>query len=448
MANKFEQELNNVLKQEVKCPNAFTNAVHDFSEGRSDKKMNIFYFRKRLVVAVCIMILCISSVFAGAAAIKSLIASLEDPAVNKALDYDYIQNVDTQYISNGKGSITEKGGRGIYGNAPKDRGNGNNDFSVKIDSLVMDNSNLAIVFNYKFKTKPESFDEIRLGGLKIEDEMGNILAYAEEYSCSLYEESIGFHQRTSGIPFGGTKWFDSICTSKYAIEEDNTVKQVMFFKSHDNYPKNQKINISFDSVLLLSVTGITGPVDGVISQSISSPEENIQLDEREINCSRLIIYEGDWSYKIDVSDKFFKRESIRYTAEKNDYCDIEKAILRPTGFDIEYKWKNTADDYTISSVKLCKSTGEELYDFEKASFFYAGRIWRDNKYSQGESYADILSRAFDNNSIGIGYAANGLLGHILPISIFDAQDSYLIRFEKTHKKTQEKTIEMIKLTEK
>jgi hypothetical protein len=202
--------------------------------------------------------------------------------VKTALQYGYVQNIDMNY-------------------------NEQNNLGIKIDSLLIDNSNFALVLNYNNTFNLKNVDDILLNDLVIKDENNNII----------FEDGNANNLSTS-------------YTSEVAIDK-GTIKQAILLENLNNtYPNSQKIYISFSKVTLFK------------------SQKNI----KEIN--------GPWNFEINVTDKFLNRKAINYTANKNEDVSIIKAELTSTGLDIEMILnKPLTDEDIIRNMKIQDENGKD-----------------------------------------------------------------------------------------
>ena len=162
----------------------------------------------------------------------------------------------------------------------------NDNYSVKVNYLLMDDINMYIVFELKSKFPLDKYDRFNITDLKITDQNEDVI-----YDT----KNVMDKQR---VKAEGRKRID--INSNYDIQE-------LFYLISDDYSSINGINISFSEIVLFADSN-----PGNISQTINAETKNIS---------------------IDIDDKFINRETIEYiTNDKNEEYSIEKAIITDTGF--------------------------------------------------------------------------------------------------------------------
>lgn len=275
----FEKKLNDIFKQNVDIPSDVTNTIKNFNPKENEKNWRIGNMKKLVMVAVCILIIGTTAVFA-----KTIIQNIlnsNNGAINKALEYDYVQNIEMDYIST-------------------------SEVSSKIESIVIDDSNLIIVFDHIFTKKVNKFDDILLSDLSITDDQGNILFE----DGNLNSLSTGYEK-------------------KYATEDNLNIKQAIFFHTTQaNYPKSKKLYINFPEIRIFNNSKLTNT------------------------------FKGDWTYEVDIMEEFINRKSVNYIASESDDVIIKSAVLTPTGLDVEMQFENPIDAMDLK-MKLIDDEGKE-----------------------------------------------------------------------------------------
>jgi hypothetical protein len=100
---------------------------------------------------------------------------------------------------------------------------------------------------------------------------------------------------------------------------------------------------------------------------------------------------GEWSFEVDISDKFINRESFPYTAAISEEIEILSAELTNTSFDVTLKLKN--EPHTIlKDLTLKDGNGNE--------YKVAGQIgvW-DDGYSISTSFPITVFNATDTMTL-------------------------------------------------
>jgi hypothetical protein len=264
-------------------------------------------------LAVCLILL----VFATGAAFAANIGGIRDnifgsgnPGIVSAIENDYIQNVDMEYIvSNGIG--------------------------VKIDSVVMDDSTFAIVYNIRLdKAVSSNVNYINLEDVVICDENGVVIT----------GEGKGM------IATGGN-------INVISGDGENVKLKVIEYNDLHSFPKSEKIYISFTTA-------------------------NFFAEEKMVRQIK-----GEWSFEIDMSEKFVSREKIPYTAVASEEFEVLSAELTITSFDVSLKFKT--EPHTITkSLTLTDGNGNEYQASGIA-------VW-DEGFSIGTSFPVTIFNATDS----------------------------------------------------
>lgn len=247
------------------------------------------------------------------------IKGIDDTGIQKALENNYVQNIGMDYIEKEQ-------------------------VKFKVDYLMMDDINFDLVFNFVTKDAVENYEGIAVSNLKITDENNNQIYISSE------EQDIW----TKNIALSSAMWT--------TIEkQDHTLRQVVHLSSN-NFPKSNKIYVSFDEVILYNVNN-GNPIT--------------------------IKYEDDYKLEFDVSEQLSNRKSIEYIT---DNSKIESAILTNSGFAITIKESNyisrnanyivkdaEGNSYTLSDTqRILKKP--ELTEIEKQVL-----IFNITKYNESDS---------------------------------------------------------------
>ena len=281
--DKIDELLYNYFKQNREVPESTTKVIETTlynkknAKAKSTKNMHNFRF---ILSKVAIFILCISVIGTGvtfASNISKFFKNLfglnnvgiNNASVVSAIENNYVQNVDMDYIKV------------------------NDDYSIKIDYLMMDDINLYTVFNIYSENGFDTNYRISILDLKIiaDDELIYDESTVANYSINI---ATGYNMVVQ--------------------EEKNTKRELMFLMS-DEFSKAKKLEYKFSKITLYNN---------------SAPTENII----EINCDKEITIE------IDVIDKFINRDVlyIDVNNESNIY-KINKFIANDTGTYLVYETK-------------------------------------------------------------------------------------------------------------
>ena len=307
--DKIDELLYNYFKQNREVPESTTKVIETTlynkknAKAKSTKNMHNFRF---ILSKVAIFILCISVIGTGvtfASNISNFFKNLfglnnvgiNNASVVSAIENNYVQNVDMDYIKV------------------------NDDYSIKIDYLMMDDINLYTVFNMYSENGFDTNYRISILDLKIiaDDELIYDESTVANYSINI---ATGYNMVVQ--------------------EEKNTKRELMFLMS-DEFSKAKKLEYKFSKITLYNN---------------SAPTENII----EINCDKEITIE------IDVIDKFINRDVlyIDVNNESNIY-KINKFIANDTGTYLVYETEKP-------EVQIELVYNSKVYDGEQGGLGFNG----------------------------------------------------------------------------
>lgn len=268
--------MNDDIKEKLKM-NIAISKIKKEGETMNKIKKNVL---KNVGIAACITISMSGVVFAGTIMNKLYTSK---SSIKTALDYNYVQNINMDY--------EEK-----------------NNVGIKIESIIMDDSNLAIVFSFKLPNKFKDINDLVFQNLIINDENNNVL-FEDGNEKSL---STGY--------------------SKELSNENNEIKEALIIENfnHTN-PRSSKIHISFSSISLIK----------------KGKNKTIT---------------GNWNYDIDVIDKFVNREKISYKSSESENVKILKADLTSTGLDLEIQFNSPQNtELLINNMFIQDEMGKQYY---------------------------------------------------------------------------------------
>ncbi|MDO5555141.1 MAG: hypothetical protein Q4G09_00360 [Clostridia bacterium] len=269
MENKLNEKIIDKVKTKI--------AISNFEEKEIDimPKNKIF---KMVASFVLVIGLTCGIVYAGIQMTSLFrIKGMDDTGIQTALENQYVQNIDMDYIEKEK-------------------------VKFKVDYLMMDDINFDLVFNFVTNDSVGNYERIALQGLEITDENNN----------QIYISSDDQNIWTKNIALSGERW-------SVVEKQDHTLRQVVHFSSN-NFPKSNKIYVSFDKVILYNVNQ-GNPIT--------------------------IEYEDTYRLEFDVSEQLSQRNSITYIP-KSETSKIEEAKLTNSGFAVTI---NTSD-FTVPNENL------------------------------------------------------------------------------------------------
>lgn len=285
MSNEnFENKLRTVCTEDIYIPPKFTYAIKS-GLYENNRKWRFIEMKKIIASILCIVFMGTGIVLAS----NSLWNHWNNKGVKTALEYGYVQNVEMDY-------------------------NIQNDLGIKLDSIIIDNSNIGIVFNYKIPSNLKSIDNIAIKDIVIKDEKNNII----------FED-------------GNEKSLSTGYAEEFASENSIVKQAILLNNLNHTYPKSNNIYISFSTV-------------------------NIFRNQKNIKTIT-----GNWNFDINVTDKFINRETIEYTAGQSKDIEVISAELTSTGLDIEMKFKFPLNAENLGKNIKIQDNDENEYFLDKLS---------------------------------------------------------------------------------
>lgn len=283
MSNEnFENKLRTVCTEDIYIPQKFTYAIKS-GLYENNRKWRFIEMKKTIASILCIVFMGTGIVLAS----NSLWNHWNNKGVKTALEYGYVQNIEMDY-------------------------NIQNDLGIKLDSIIIDNSNIGIVFNYKIPSNLKSIDNIAIKDIVIKDEKNNII----------FED-------------GNEKSLSTGYAEEFASENSIVKQAILLNNLNHTYPKSNNIYISFSTV-------------------------NIFRNQKNIKTIT-----GNWNFDINVTDKFINRETIEYTAGQSKDIEVISAELTSTGLDIEMKFNSPLNAENLGKNIKIQDNDENEYFSDK-----------------------------------------------------------------------------------
>lgn len=283
MSNEnFENKLRTVCTEDIYIPQKFTYAIKS-GLYENNRKWRFIEMKKTIASILCIVFMGTGIVLAS----NSLWNHWNNKGVKTALEYGYVQNIEMDY-------------------------NIQNDLGIKLDSIIIDNSNIGIVFNYKIPSNFKNIDNIAIKDIVIKDEKNNII----------FED-------------GNEKSLSTGYAEEFASENSIVKQAILLNNLNHTYPKSNNIYISFSTV-------------------------NIFRNQKNIKTIT-----GNWNFDINVTDKFINRETIEYTAGQSKDIEVISAELTSTGLDIEMKFNSPLNAENLGKNIKIQDNDENEYFSDK-----------------------------------------------------------------------------------
>ncbi len=253
------EEMNKKIQKKVQTKLAISNFQE--SEENTVPKNKIL----KMVATFILAIVIVGGVTYGGIKIVEIfrIKGMDDAGIQTAIQNNYIQNIDMDYVEEEK-------------------------VKFKVDYFMMDDLNFDLVFNFVTEERVENYEGIALTNLRITDENNNQI-YFDSEDQDIWTKNI------------------ALMTSDWSVieKQGNTLRQVLHLTSN-NFPKSNKIYVSFDKVTLYNVN---------------------QGDPITIE------YDGDYKLDFDVSEQLSERKTIEYTTIEESKI-VGNAKLTNSGFAI------------------------------------------------------------------------------------------------------------------
>lgn len=242
---------------------------------RPSKPISLVYkIQKVAIILICFVILTTGVVFAKDIIkfITSLFSNTTE-GIDKAVENGYVQNVDMDFIYD-------------------------NGIGIKVDYLIMDDSNLDISFVYDVGDYSD-VDAVALNEYIIRDENGNVIYYNfEDYKTNFNGESLATYcYNINRLP----KTFD------------NYLHESILFAGN-NFPKCKNL----------------------VFEIISIKKQNNKID-------------GNWIFNINLSSKILERNNNYYTASYNKFINNISTLLTETSLKINIELNTSIDNNILLS---------------------------------------------------------------------------------------------------
>lgn len=285
-------------------------AISKIEEENVINKKNNFEIKKSIGIVACFVIMISGIVYAKD--IENYFKNIfnnSTEAIDKAVENGYVQQEEMDYTYD-------------------------KDIGIKVDSLVLDNLNLAISFN--FETKKEDIKSIRLKEFNITNDNNKVV----------YQSEIKHVENAEELPLYKTVTWNNISEK---ISDTTFTDSILFGLR----PEKEDFKELYFDVKNLQLTYMD--------------------DSREI-------IDGNWKFNVTINDEMINSSTIIYNmAESNEYIESCIGTLSATGMTIEILAKNPIPYYDYFHEMIHLSNNNNTYTPNFAELSYNDlKIYFDN----------------------------------------------------------------------
>lgn len=198
-----------------------------------------------------------------------------------------------------------------------------NNFGVKSDYVLMDDYNLDISFIYKYYNDKVNIKQILFTNVTIKDENNNVLYYKIDGELNtdnqIFQESVYLSNEVQKI--------------------DSTTIRSSILVTSNKFPLSRILYIEFKGFDII--------------------EEN----------SNITHIDGNWSFSINLENKFTYRNTENYFISNSEYIDNISTVISDTSLYIELQLNTEINNETVlnnNSIILKDKTGKK-YEYNKIS---------------------------------------------------------------------------------
>lgn len=309
--NKDDKIISDKLKKDLEVNQSYLDTIYaTFDKLPEKKKKNSQFYKYKVSIATacCSLFLITGIVFA-----KDIQQYIIDKfklgkGIQTAIENGYIAETDNDYISYNTNVVSPQN---------KELLNDIN-LGIKINTYLIDNSNLSIEIKYKYDNKlkelvnTNNLQSIELLDLIIIDDEKRVLYDGGVDNKEIFENyckennlNYTFGNCSENYFNSGLNLFES---SDESLENEKSYIY-NFYVEDENYPKSKKLNLIFTKISFNEFSA-----------------ENVILN-------------GNWNIELDIPEKMYNNVEGNYSVIKceNDNFDIYAAKLTETGFELGLK---------------------------------------------------------------------------------------------------------------
>ena len=299
--NNIDNLIENTIQKQIYEPEEFEKAILTAFE---TKKHTIIH--SNIIIKFISLISAFIAITAGVVFAKDISKWINNIFKPETTSKGIIQMAEDGYIQNTDMNFIEDNG-----------------ISIKIDSILMDDYNLDIVFEVKTKENIEPIYNIEISDLIISDENNNII-YCSYDRVDLYEDFCKKHN----IEFSNKNMHNNYTNEGYQTEvierTDNSVK--FLYKLYSTgYPKSKKLIFDFKNINIIS------NVENITNNRVS---QNLK---------------GKWNIEVDLPEVFYNRKNLMYSvkdkSDKKSNVILKEATGTYTEMHIELTIKKFRKGY-------------------------------------------------------------------------------------------------------
>lgn len=319
--NNIDNLIENTIQKQIYEPQEFEQAILTAFE---TKKHTIIH--SNIIIKFISLISAFIAITAGVVFAKDISKWINNIFKPETTSNGIIQMAEEGYIQNTNMDFIEDNG-----------------ISIKIDSILMDDYNLDIVFEVKTKENIKPIYNIEISDLIISDENNNII-YCSYDRVDLYEDFCKKHN----IEFSNKNMHNNYTNEGYQTEvierTDNSVK--FLYKLYSTgYPKSKKLIFDFKNINIIS------NVENITNNRVS---QNLK---------------GKWRIEVDLPETFYNRKNLIYRvkdkSDKKSNVILKEAIGTYTEMHIELTIKKFRKEYKPTEKELDRFLNEILNTSEE-----------------------------------------------------------------------------------
>ncbi len=325
-----------------------SNFQKDQNMSNKNKRINI----KKISAVACICLVLTSGIVFAKDIQEYIINKFKlGRGIQTAVENGYIAETNNDYISYNTNVV----------NPQNEKLLNDINFGIKINTYLIDNSNLSIEIKYKYDDKlkelvnTNNIQSIELLDLIIIDDEKRVLYDGGVRNKEIFEKyckennlNYIFGNCSENYLNSGLNIFESPDES---LENEKSYIY-NFYVEDENYPKSKKLNLIFNQILFNEFS-----------------DENVVLN-------------GNWNIELDIPEKMYNNVEGNYSVIKceNDNFDIYAAKLTETGFELGLKINGLENpEYPIE-------LDDEEKRFYKSVIQESGRIPRDTTEAKTKFY--------------------------------------------------------------